>query len=70
MARALPRFECLQEAGGTWMVWDHEQDAPATLGGYELRGRQKVRAESARDILTRIFNNRMDAQAVRNSRPD
>ncbi|UVK46415.1 hypothetical protein BPNPMPFG_002058 [Mesorhizobium sp. AR07] len=49
------RFECLQETPGSWMVWDHKGGAPARLGGVELRGQDKHRAEIARHILRRIF---------------
>lgn len=72
MPYATPRFECLPDSDGTWMVWDNVTSAPATLGGCELRGRQKERAEVACGILTRIFANRMDAKAVKSDarRPD
>jgi hypothetical protein len=72
MPHAATRFECLPDTEGTWMVWDNETGAPATLGGCELRGRQKERAEVACGILTRIFTNRMDAKAVKSDtrRPD
>ncbi len=65
MPYATPRFECLPDSAGTWMVWDNVTRAPAALGGCELRGRQKHRAEVACGILTRIFSNRMDAKAVK-----
>lgn len=49
------RFECLKDDSGSWMVWDHKGGAPARLGGVELRGQDRHRAEIARDILRRIF---------------
>jgi len=72
MPYATPRFECLPDSGGTWMVWDNVTRAPAALGGCELRGRQKERAEVACGILTRIFTNRMEAKTVKRDtrRPD
>lgn len=67
MTRGQARFECMQERDGTWTVWDHETHAPARLGGDELRGKAKERAEAARGILSRIFNNGMDVATIRNS---
>ncbi|WP_155256366.1 hypothetical protein [Mesorhizobium loti] len=49
------RFECVKDDSGDWMVWDHTSGAPAKLGGVELRGQDRHRAEIARDILRRIF---------------
>ncbi|MER8375532.1 hypothetical protein [Mesorhizobium sp. M1409] len=54
------RFECLQETSGSWMVWDYKSGAPARLGGAELQGQDKHRAEIARDILRRIFRTGRD----------
>jgi hypothetical protein len=54
------RFECLKEDSGSWMVWDHKGGAPAKLGGVELRGQDRHRAEIARDILRRIFRTSPD----------
>ncbi|MFA6155567.1 hypothetical protein [Mesorhizobium sp.] len=59
------RFECLQETSGRWMVWDHKSGEPAKLGGIELRNQDKHRCETARDILKRIFQTGLHADAVR-----
>lgn len=64
------RFECLQEAPGSWMVWDHTGGAPARLGGVELRGQDKHRAEIARDILRRIFRTGRDVDAAKSDPSD
>ena len=64
------RFECLQETSGSWMVWDHTGGAPARLGGVELRGQDKHRAEVARDILRRIFRTGRSAESVKGEAPD
>jgi hypothetical protein len=58
----------MQEKDGNWTVWDHDTHAPARLGGDELRGKPRERAEAARDVLSRIFNNGMDVATIRNSR--
>jgi hypothetical protein len=47
------------------MVWDHTGGAPAKLGGAELRGQDKHRAEIARDILRRIFRTGRDVDAMK-----
>jgi hypothetical protein len=65
MANGLNRFECLAEPSGTWMVYDNLRNMPASLGGRELCGRQKQRAEAACAILTRIFQNRATINALR-----
>ena len=57
------RFMCLPDKSGTWMVWDNELDGPAVLGGCVLRGRTKLRAKVASDILGRIYANRLDARS-------
>lgn len=59
------RFESLQETSGNWMVWDHTTGAVARLGGIELRNQNKHRCEIARDILKRIFNTGLHADAGR-----
>jgi hypothetical protein len=46
-------------------VWDDVADAPATLGGCVLLGRTWERAKVARDLLRRIYDNRLDARSVR-----
>ncbi len=65
MDDGLPRFQCMPESSGTWMVWDNEKGGPATLGGCVLGGRSEMRARAACEILTKIYNNRLDAQSVR-----
>jgi hypothetical protein len=54
------RYECIQQASGTWMVWDNTGETPAQLGGVVLRDQERHRAEVARDILMRIFRNGLD----------
>jgi hypothetical protein len=56
-----PRFECLPEPTGTWMVWDNSRDALATLGDRPLSGRQKDRAQAACTVLANIHRSRLDA---------
>jgi hypothetical protein len=70
--RLMPRdrFECLQETPGSWMVWDHAGGAPARLGGVELRGQDKHRAEIARDILRRIFRTGRNVDAAKSDPSD
>lgn len=60
-----PRFECLIEKAGTWMVRDNDRNCFAVLAGTVLRGRQKQRAEAACSILTRIYGCQLDARSVR-----
>jgi len=60
-----PRFRCLQDPEGSWMVWDDKTSSPATLGGCVLRGRREGRARAACEILERIYRNRLDAQSDR-----
>jgi hypothetical protein len=45
------------------MVWDNDRDAIAVLGGCELTGKTRERAEVACGLLQRIFRNRLDARA-------
>ncbi|MFC3324507.1 hypothetical protein [Mesorhizobium cantuariense] len=52
------------------MVWDHTGGAPARLGGVELRGQDKHRAEIACDILRRIFPTGRDADAAKSDPSD
>jgi hypothetical protein len=59
------RFYCVPEPSGTWMVWDNQMSAPATLGGCVLKGRSEDRARAACEILKRIYRNRLDASSVR-----
>lgn len=59
-----PRFRCLPEPSGTWMVWDDAAGAPAALGGCQLKGRSEDRARAACEILKRIYQNRLDAFSV------
>lgn len=47
------------------MVWDHTSGEPARLGGIELRNQDKHRCETALDILRRIFQTGLQADAVR-----
>ena len=65
MEKRAPRFRCLPEASGTWMVWDDLTDAPAMLGGSVLEGRSEERARAACGVLKRIYRNRLDAQSVK-----
>ncbi|TPM19950.1 hypothetical protein FKO01_46915 [Mesorhizobium sp. B2-3-3] len=64
-----PRFRCRPAPSGTWTVWDHVADEPATLGGRKLVGRTWERARSACDLLRRIYDNRLDARSVRQDAP-
>jgi hypothetical protein len=50
----MPRFTCVAEPYGNWMVWDETKKGPATLGGKPLVGLPKHRADTARNILERI----------------
>ncbi len=61
----LPRFECLPEPTGTWMVWDNRRNRLATLDSLPLGGRQKDRARAACAVLASIYRSRLDACAVR-----
>jgi hypothetical protein len=60
-----PRFRCLPEPSGTWMVWDDVSGTPATLGDCLLNGRSEDRARAACEILKRIYQNRLDAFSIR-----
>lgn len=62
-----PRFRCLPELSGTWMVWDDETGAPAMLDSCVLNGRSEERARTACEMLKRIYQNRLDAYSVRQS---
>ena len=68
MEKRAPRFTCLREPSGTWMVWDNATGRPAALGGCLLKGRSEDRARAACDILTRIYRNRLDAFSIRGSK--
>jgi hypothetical protein len=61
------RFYCHIEAGGTWGVWDRKAGAPASLGGRDLLGCTSQRANAAEAVLTRIYDNGLDALTVRMS---
>ena len=65
MVNSQSRFDCRPEPDGTWTVWDNVAGSPAMLGGHPLAGRTHERAEAARDILVRIYQNRLDAQSSR-----
>ncbi len=65
MEKRNQRFRCLPEPSGTWTVWDDVAGTPATLGGFELKGRSEDRARAACEILRRIYRNRLDAFSVR-----
>jgi hypothetical protein len=64
MEKSAPRFRCLPEPSGTWMVWDDMTGAPASLGGCALEGRNEDRARAACEILKRIYQNRLDAFSI------
>ena len=68
MEKRAPRFNCLREPSGTWMVWDNATGRPAALGGCVLKGRSEDRARAACDILTRIYRHRLDAFSIRTSK--
>ena len=68
MEKRAPRFNCLREPSGPWMVWDNATGRPAALGGCLLKGRSEDRARAACDILTRIYRNRLDAFSIRGSK--
>jgi hypothetical protein len=57
------RFRCHPEPSGTWTVWDEVDNAPASLGGCSLVGRTWQRAKVACDLLTRIYDNRLEARS-------
>ena len=61
----LSRFTCVPDADDTWMVWDTFLGGPASLGGCVLRRREFARAEAARNILNRIYKNRLDLSSMR-----
>ena len=63
-----PRFECLPEPSGTWMVWDNDTHAAATLAGYQMRGQEDLRAQAACAVLISIYRNRLDAPSAREKR--
>jgi len=56
------RFSCLLEPTGDWTVWDEVTGEPANLGGKILIGCTRERAESACDVLARIYKNGLHAQ--------
>lgn len=65
MTTSTPRFKCIPEPSGTWMVWDTMTEQPAELGGCVLRGRLEERARVACSILSRIYGNSLDALSLR-----
>lgn len=65
MDHGLPRFQCLPESSGKWLVWDNETGQRASLGGCVIAGRSEMRAKTACEILTKIYRNRLDAQSIR-----
>jgi hypothetical protein len=54
-----PRFECVLEPTGTWMVWDNLEDEPAHLGSI-LVGCGRIHAEAAQRILTSIYSAQLE----------
>lgn len=48
------RYTCSDDSGGTLTVWDHDQDAPALLGGKALTRMPPQRAETACAVLNGI----------------
>ena len=54
------RFTCRENSDGTWSVWDHLRNEPASLGGRTLTGSEERRARAACDVLTRIYRNRLE----------
>lgn len=50
------RFVYLQQQDGRWMVQDHLQRKPASLGGQLLVDRPLSRARAACEILNRIYS--------------
>ena len=56
------RFSCLLEPTGDWTVWDEVTGEPANLGGKMLIGCTRERAESACDVLARIYKNGLHAR--------
>ena len=62
------RFSCVLEPTGGWMVWDDVTSEPASLGGKILMGCTRERAESARDVLERIYKNGLHARPAGHSR--
>ena len=63
-----PRFECRFEPAGTWMVWDNDALAAATLAGYLLHGLENHRAQAACAVLASIYGSRLDAPSVSKTR--
>jgi hypothetical protein len=62
----MSRFTCVPTPDGLWTVWDDLNEVPATLGGKQLIGMPKFRAETARDVLERIEKSKVHAQSPRN----
>jgi hypothetical protein len=50
----MPRFVCITQPDGLWMVWDNRTDEPAAIGNRPLVGLEKTRAEAVLDVLERI----------------
>ncbi len=65
MEHSQHRFYCHIEADGTWGVWDRIANRPARLGGRDLLGCTSQRAEAAEGVLTRIYDNGLEALGVR-----
>jgi len=59
------RFYCHIEADGNWGVWDRTANGPAKLGGGDLSHCTSQRAHAAESVLTRIYDNGLDASAMR-----
>ena len=65
MTYAEPRFECLPDKLGMWMVRANATHCLAELAGKVLHGREKQRAEAACSVLSKIYRGRLDASSVR-----
>ena len=62
----MARFSCVPTPDGLWTVRDDLNEVPAALGGKELIGMSKFRAETAPDVLERIEKSKVNAQSPRN----
>jgi len=65
LKKVQPRFECIENLDGTWKVWDNLCNWPASLGSQFLINRPKSRAETACDILNRIYTRDMQYEPGR-----
>ena len=65
MEHSQHRFYCHIEADAAWGVWDRIANRPARLGGRDLLGCTSQRAEAAEGVLTRIYDNGLEALGVR-----